>query len=141
MSKTKRGGARPGAGRPLQGTGRKKAAAIMLTPEGWAAREHLRDAGLDVSDFGTLDLVRHLPIDLINIAPSLTGGMEDNPTTKYMVETITGFTHRLNIRTCFSGIEDEETEKMASAYPISDVMGYYFGRPCRIQEFMEKYLK
>lgn len=97
--------------------------------------------GLDVSDFGTLDLVRHLPIDLINIAPSLTGGMEDNPTTKYMVETITGFTHRLNIRTCFSGIEDEETEKMASAYPISDVMGYYFGRPCRIQEFMEKYLK
>ena len=39
MSETKRGGARPGAGRPLQGTGRKRTAAVMLTPEGWALRE------------------------------------------------------------------------------------------------------
>ena len=49
MNQTKRGGARPGAGRPLQGTGRKRTAAVMLTPEGWAAREYLRSQGVDVN--------------------------------------------------------------------------------------------
>ena len=52
-----------------------------------------------------------------------------------MIEAVTSFTHRLGIRTCFTGIEDAETEKLAKQYPISDLMGYYYGRPCRIEEF------
>ena len=91
--------------------------------------------GLDAVDFASMDLVRHLPVDLINLVPSLTGGMADNQTTKYMIEAVTSFTHRLGIRTCFTGIEDSETEKLAKQYPISDLMGYYYGRPCRIEEF------
>ena len=63
--------------------------------------------GLDVADFAALDLTRHLPIDVINLSPSLTAGVTDNLTNKYMVETMTGFAHRLGIRTCFTGIEDE----------------------------------
>ena len=72
MSKMKRGGARPGAGRPLQGTGRKKAAAIMLTPQVWAAREHLRDAGLDVNRMVDAFLRQHLPEskEMTTFAPS-----------------------------------------------------------------------
>ncbi|MBO4456300.1 MAG: EAL domain-containing protein [Butyrivibrio sp.] len=96
--------------------------------------------GLDASDFAAMDLVRILPIDLINLVPSMTGGMEDNITTKYMVEAVTSFAHRLNIRTCFTGIEDEDTAKLARQYPISEMMGYYFGRPCRIEEFKKSYL-
>ena len=96
--------------------------------------------GLDASDFAAMDLVRHLPIDLINLVPSMTGGMENNITTKYMVEAVTSFAHRLNIRTCFTGVEDEETAKLATQYPISDMMGYYFGHPCRIEEFKKEYL-
>ena len=96
--------------------------------------------GLDASDFADMDLVRHLPIDLINLVPSMTGGMENNITTKYMVEAVTSFAHRLNIKTCFTGIEDEETAKIAKQYPISDMMGYYFGHPCRIEEFKREYL-
>ena len=91
--------------------------------------------GLDAVDFASLDLVRHLPVDLINLVPSLTGGMADNLTSKYMIEAVTSFTHRLGIRTCFTGIEDAETEKLAKQYPISDMMGYYYGRPCRIEDF------
>lgn len=72
MTKTKRGGARPGAGRPLQGTGRKKAAAIMLTPEGWAAREHLRESGVDVNGMVDAFLRRYLPEskEMTTFAPS-----------------------------------------------------------------------
>ena len=91
--------------------------------------------GLDVTDFASLDLVRHLPVDLINLAPGLTKGLDENVTSKYMVEAITSFTHRLDIRTCFCGVEDEEAEKLAKQYPISDLMGYYYGRPCRIEKF------
>lgn len=96
--------------------------------------------GLDVSDFAALDLVRHLTIDFINLVPAITGGMSDNYTNKYMVEAITSFSHRLGIRTCFTGIEDEETANLARQYPVSDLMGFYFGHPCRIEEFKKKYL-
>ena len=45
----KRGGARPGAGRPLQGTGRKTPATFMLSPEGAAARQMLKEKGRDLN--------------------------------------------------------------------------------------------
>ena len=72
MNKTKRGGARPGAGRPLQGTGRKKAAAIMLTPEGWIASAYLRAAGMDVNRMVDAFLRRYLPDskEMTTFAPS-----------------------------------------------------------------------
>ncbi len=91
--------------------------------------------GLDCMDFASLDYVSHLPIDLVNLVPSLTGTISQNATVKYMIEAVTSFTHRLGIRTCYTGIEDEETAKIARQYPISDLMGYYYGRPCRIENF------
>lgn len=91
--------------------------------------------GLDVTDFASLDYVRHLPIDFVNIVPALTDGIDKNTTNKYVIETITSFTHRLRIRTCFTGIEDEETAQIAKQYPVSDLMGYFYGRPCRIEDF------
>ncbi|MBQ7613652.1 MAG: EAL domain-containing protein [Butyrivibrio sp.] len=97
--------------------------------------------GIDCVDFASLDYVRHMPIDLINLVPSLTGYISENMTVKYMIEAVTAFTHRLGIRTCFTGIEDEEAVKIARQYPVSDLMGYYYGRPCRIDEFKRLFLK
>lgn len=91
--------------------------------------------GLDCTDFASLDLVKSLPIDLINLVPSLTGPITENLTVRYMIEAVTSFTHRLGIRTAFHGIEDEEKAQLAKQYPVSDLMGYYYGRPCRIDEF------
>ncbi|MBR3671121.1 MAG: EAL domain-containing protein, partial [Spirochaetia bacterium] len=91
--------------------------------------------GIDCSEFSALDYVRHLPIDHLNLAPTLTGYLADNLTVRYMIEAITSFAHRLGIRTCFTGIEDQETANLARQYPVSDFMGYYYGRPCRIEEF------
>ena len=96
--------------------------------------------GIDVSDFASLDYVRHLPIDLITLVPAVTAGIAGNLTSKYMVEAITSFAHRLGIRTCYTGIEDEETMELAKGYPISEMMGYYLGRPCTIEKFKEQYL-
>ncbi|MBP3199344.1 MAG: EAL domain-containing protein, partial [Butyrivibrio sp.] len=94
--------------------------------------------GLDVADFGALDLARHMPIDLVTIVPSLTEGIDHNNTNKYVIEAMTSFTHRLSIRTCFTGIEDEETSVIAKQYPVSDLMGFFYGRPCPIEKFKEK---
>ncbi len=91
--------------------------------------------GIDVTDFASLDYVRHMPIDLVNIVPALLDGIDQNTTKKYVIEAITSFTHRLMIRTCFSGIEDEQTAQLARQFPVSDLMGYYYGRPCRIEDF------
>ena len=91
--------------------------------------------GIDCTDFSALDYVRHLPIDHLNLAPSLTGYLANNLTVRYMIEAITSFAHRLGIRTCFTGIEDKETADLAKRYPVSDLMGYYYGRPCKIEEF------
>lgn len=97
--------------------------------------------GLDVADFGALDLARHMPIDLVTIVPSLTEGIDRNNTNKYVIEAMTSFTHRLSIRTCFTGIEDEETSVIAKQYPVSDLMGFFYGRPCPIEKFKEKYVQ
>ncbi len=97
--------------------------------------------GLDVSDFATLDYVRHLPIDFIDLTPAITSGISSNLTNRYMVEAIISFSYRLGIRTCYAGIEDEDIFKMASNYPISDMMGFYLGRPCAIKDFKEQYLR
>ena len=97
--------------------------------------------GLDVNDFGALDLARHLPIDVVTIVPSLTEGIDQNVTNKYVIEAITSFTHRLSIRACFTGIEDEDTAMIARQFPVSDLMGYFYGRPCRIEDFKAKYVK
>ena len=97
--------------------------------------------GLDVADFGALDLARHMPIDLVTIVPSLTEGIDHNNTNKYVIEAMTSFTHRLSIRTCFTGIEDEETSVIAKQYPVSDLMGFFYGRPCPIEKFKEKYVQ
>ncbi len=91
--------------------------------------------GIDCVDFASLDIVRSLTIDLINLVPSLTGPISENATVRYMVEAVTSFTDKLGIRTCFTGIEDEEHLAVARQFPISDYMGYYFGRPCRIEDF------
>jgi PAS domain S-box-containing protein len=91
--------------------------------------------GLDCSDFGSLDLVRNLPIDLINLTPSITGPISENLTVRFMIDAITSFTHKLGIRTAFLGVEDEEKAQIARQFPVSDLMGYYYGRPCRIEEF------
>jgi EAL domain-containing protein (putative c-di-GMP-specific phosphodiesterase class I) len=91
--------------------------------------------GVDCVDFASLDIVKSLTVDLVSLVPSLTGPIADNLTTRYMVEAVTSFTHKLGVRTCFTGIEDEEQLRMARQYPVSDLMGYYFGRPCRIEDF------
>lgn len=62
MSNTsKRGGARPGAGRPCTGTGRKSPIAFMLSPEAVAARQYLRDNGCDVNAMVDAFLRRNAP--------------------------------------------------------------------------------
>ena len=91
--------------------------------------------GLDCTDFASLDLVRSLPIDLISLVPSLTTSAEDIDTTKFMIEAVTSYAQNLGIRTCYSGIEDAEMAEAAKKYPVSELMGYYYGRPCRIEEF------
>lgn len=47
--KDNRGGARPGAGRKLQGTGRKQTIGFSLSPEGVKARNELKASGYDVA--------------------------------------------------------------------------------------------
>ena len=91
--------------------------------------------GVDCSSFAALDMVKSLPVDIVNLSPALTGVVSDNLTVKYMIESITSFTHRLGIRTCFSGIEDQATDAIARQFPVSELMGYYYGRPCRIEDF------
>lgn len=49
QKKSKRGGARPGAGRKLTGTGRKQTIGFSLSPEGVQARNKLKALGHDVA--------------------------------------------------------------------------------------------
>ena len=91
--------------------------------------------GLEIEDFAALDLVYKLPIDLIKIAPKLVIDLEKNTTNRYMLQAITAFAQNMKVDVCMTGIEDEKTETEVKRFPISEMQGYYYGKPVELPDF------
>ncbi len=91
--------------------------------------------GVEVEDFASLDLLYKLPIDLIKIAPKLVVDLDKNATNRYMLQAITGFAQNMKVDVCVTGVEDEKTEYAVKHFPISELQGYYYGKPTELKEF------
>ncbi len=91
--------------------------------------------GADVQEFADLDLVTQLPIDMIKIAPSISSNIEVNLTNRNILETMVQFAEKMNVITCVTGIEDNDTSIRVKQYPISYLQGYLYGKPIKIDDF------
>jgi len=91
--------------------------------------------GLEVNDFAALDMLYKLPIDLIKIAPELVTNLEQNQTNRYMLQAITGFAQNMKVDVCITGVEDEQMVSAVKQFPISELQGYYYGKPVELADF------
>jgi diguanylate cyclase (GGDEF)-like protein len=97
--------------------------------------EILKNLGVSVAvdDFGSgyanFNYLVDLGIDILKIDSSLTHGIHRNDNTYNIVQMISEFARRLEIRTIAAQIESEEELNVIRELEIDAAQGYYLGRP------------
>ena len=92
---------------------------------------------LDGSCMTSLNLIRELPVDMIKVDREIITGIERNPVDQYMLEAVTGFARKMNIRVAIEGVETEATKNFLKKFPASTYQGFYYSEPVRLSELKE----
>ena len=96
-----------------------------------------------IDDFGTgfssLNLLGELPIDVLKIDRGFVNDIETNQADQAIVKAVTGCADDLNVHVCLEGLEDRNMIDFVKRYSVYSYQGFYFSRPIRIKEFVEKY--
>jgi diguanylate cyclase (GGDEF)-like protein len=128
---------------------------IELTESGLVATDprvtklcsRMKESGIHLAldDFGTgysnFQYFNDLKPNIIKIDRSFTvKAMQDEYEFNFL-SLMTDMAHNMNMKVCVEGIENiDELNKMKTIAP-DYCQGYYFGKPCSYEEFIEKFLK
>lgn len=100
---------------------------------------------LYLDDFGTGYSNFHYLYDIspntIKIDRTFTIKALNNAYEKSLLKHIIDMVHSIQLKMCVEGIETEEELQAICKMGPDYIQGYYFGRPCPIEEFFEKYAK
>lgn len=109
--------------------------------------EGLKEQGIPLAldDFGTgysnFRYLFHLNVHTIKIDRSLTVRALNNQFENNLLRHMSDMVHDIDLKLCIEGIEtEEELEKIGKIDP-DYIQGYYFGRPCPLNQFLEQYVK
>ena len=93
-----------------------------------------------LDDFGTgyssLSYLTKIPIDIIKIDKQFVDNIGTSPRDDALVITIIEMGRRLGMSLCAEGVETKEQLGFLSSYGCQIIQGYYFGRPCPLDEFI-----
>jgi diguanylate cyclase (GGDEF)-like protein len=100
---------------------------------------------LALDDFGTgcsnFQYFNDLKPDIIKIDRTFTAKALENEYEFNLLSLITNMAHNMKMKVCVEGIETiDELDKMRNVSP-DYCQGFYFGRPCPYDEFVNKYIK
>lgn len=100
---------------------------------------------LALDDFGTgysnFSYLYELSPDTIKVDRSLTLKALKNDHEYRLLQHMIDMSHSVDIKFCVEGIETkEELEKISRIRPDL-IQGYYFGKPCPCQEFIEQFVE
>lgn len=100
---------------------------------------------LALDDFGTgysnFHYLNELKPDIIKIDRSFTVQALQDEYEEKLLYLMGDMVHSLDIKMCIEGIEEQqEMDRLAYIKPTY-YQGYYFGKPCPFDEFVEKYVK
>lgn len=108
---------------------------------------NVKEEGLElaIDDFGTgysnFHYLYELNPNIIKIDRSFTVRALNNEYEYRLLNYIVEMTHSVDLKLCVEGIETiEELQKIRNMGP-DYIQGFYFGRPCPYQEFLEEYVK
>lgn len=109
------------------------------------AMDEMRACGLRfvLDDFGTgysnLSNVLGLPFSAVKLDRSLMAGLQDDPKSQLLAETIIPFFHKLELHVVAEGIETAEQAKRARAYEADRIQGFYYAHPMPEDELARWY--
>jgi diguanylate cyclase (GGDEF)-like protein/PAS domain S-box-containing protein len=104
----------------------------------------LQELGLTVGldDFGTgyssLNHLTAFPIDVLKIDREFISKSDDDLASQVIVEAVTAMARRLGNDVIAEGVETETQRDFALQSGCRFAQGYFLGRPCPADEFMEK---
>jgi EAL domain-containing protein (putative c-di-GMP-specific phosphodiesterase class I) len=127
---------------------------IELTESGLVAPDsrisklcsRMKESGIHLAldDFGTgysnFHYFNDLQPDIIKIDRTFTVKAIENEYEFNLLSLMTNMAHSMNMRVCVEGIETvDELNKMKALAP-DYCQGYYFGKPCPYEEFIENFV-
>ena len=99
---------------------------------------------LALDDFGTgysnFQYLNDLKPDIIKINRSFTAKASDNDYEFNLLSLLSRMVHHLQLKLCVEGIENEKELKKMSDLPPDYSQGFYFGRPCTRNQFIERFV-
>jgi diguanylate cyclase len=117
---------------------------LMKDPTAAAERlEACRRLGVEIAidDFGTgyssLSYLNKLPVTAIKIAPPFVQSMEDDPTTRRIIQMVLRLADQLEIPVVAEGIEGENEATALGDAGCAFGQGYLFGRPAPLGHTLE----
>lgn len=99
---------------------------------------------LVLDDFGTgysnFHYLYHLNVHTVKIDRSFTASALRNSYERSLLRHMSAMVHDIDLKLCIEGIEtEEELERICRIEP-DYIQGYYYGRPCPLGEFWERYV-
>lgn len=98
----------------------------------------LDDFGSEYSSLSTLALV---PFNVVKLDKSIINDIVTNKRSQVIVENVMSVCKKLDMITVAEGIETESQWKEVKRMGCDLGQGYFFGKPIKIKEFEEKFLK
>jgi len=94
--------------------------------------------GMGIDDFGAgysnFDMLVNLGVDFVKIDGSLIKDIANDKNQQLIVETIVGFTKKLNLKTVAEFVCDEDVYNKVKEIGVDYCQGYYFSPPVPVSE-------
>jgi diguanylate cyclase (GGDEF)-like protein/PAS domain S-box-containing protein len=117
---------------------------IRVSEDNTQALDALKEMGvrLGLDDFGTgyssLSYLKRLPVDRVKVDKSFVKGLGENATDTALVRMIIDLCHTLGVEIVAEGIETSEQAVLLRDMGCDLGQGYYFARPLRGEELVER---
>jgi EAL domain-containing protein (putative c-di-GMP-specific phosphodiesterase class I) len=109
------------------------------------ARLRLKNVNLSLDDFGTgfssLTQLYHMPFSELKIDTSFVADIGTNEDARAMVEGLIYLAHKLKMKTCAEGVEDEVTLRLLEQMRCDKAQGHVLGsavRPKELESLIER---
>ena len=100
---------------------------------------------LALDDFGTgysnFQYLYDLQPDIIKIDRSFTAKALKNEYEYNLLNLMSGLVHNLDLKICIEGIETEDERNRMQELSPDYSQGFFFGRPCPFEQFIEQFVK
>lgn len=100
---------------------------------------------LALDDFGTgysnFHYLYDLQPDIIKIDRTFTAKAVENDYEYNLLSLMSGMVHNLNLKICIEGVETEEEKQRIQGISPDYSQGFYFGKPCPYDQFVEVFVK